>query len=153
MIDPAVAGTVVDEVRFPVERGKLAELARAFHETDPAWHDDAAARAAGFAAPPCPPTASALLDHWRPGGALAPALAIGADLERLLHGEAEWTYYAPLASGDELTASTRVVDVATREGRRGGAMTLVTVETALTNQDGDLAVRRRDVLIETGDRT
>lgn len=150
MIDPDIRGTQLDEVRFPVERSKLAELARAFHETDPAWHDPAAARTAGFDDLPVPPTVTVLADHWREHGALGLALAIGADVQRLLHGEAAWEYLEPIAPGDELTARSRVADVTTRAGKRGGAMTLVSIETEFTNQHGILAVRRRDTLIETG---
>src|SRR5437870_10123721 len=88
MIDSTITGTDLDTVRFPIERSKLAELARAFHDEDPVWHDVEAATAAGFEAVPVPPTVTVLADHWRRGGALGPALALGADLRRLLHGEA-----------------------------------------------------------------
>jgi len=149
MIDPAIAGTTLDSVRFPLERSKLAELARAFGDEDPVWRDPAAAAAAGFDALPVPPTATVLVDHWREGGALATAVAIGADLDRLLHGEASWELVRPVRPGEELTARARVRDVATRQGRRGGAMTVVTMETEFTDASGDVVVRRRDTLIET----
>jgi acyl dehydratase len=149
MTDPDIAGTELDTVRFPVERSKLAELARAFQDDDPAWFDPTAARAAGFARIPAPPTATVLADHWRSDGALTGALALGLDVARLLHGEASWEYLVPVRAGDELASTARVVDVTTREGRRGGTMTLITIETAFTNQDGAVAVIRRDTLIET----
>ena len=40
--------TVVDEVAFDVERGKIREFARATHSQDPVHADLAAAREAGF---------------------------------------------------------------------------------------------------------
>src|ERR1700710_2904654 len=98
-----MVGRELGSVRFPVERSKLYELARALHDDDAAWHDPEAARAAGFHGVPPPPTATVLADHWRAGGALAPALALGADLNRLLHGEASWEFLAPVAMGEELT--------------------------------------------------
>lgn len=150
MIAPEIVGRTLDPVTFPVDRSKLAELGRAFLDPDPVWYDDTAARAAGFDALPVPPTATVLVDHWREGGALALAEAIGADVRRMLHGQAGWEYLAPVRIGDELTASTSVTDVAQRAGKRGGSMTLVTVQTDFINQDGDLVVRRTDVLIETG---
>lgn len=91
-----------------------------------------------------------LADHWREDGALSAALALGADLERLLHGEAAWEYVRPIRAGDELTATTRVGEITTREGKRGGTMTLATIETVYVNQRGDRVARRRDTLIETG---
>lgn len=149
MIDPALADQDLGSVTFPVERSKLAELARAFHDQDPMWHNLDASRAAGFTEIPVPPTVTVLADHWRDGGALASAKALGADLTRLLHGGASWEYLLPIRVGDELTATTRVGEVTTREGKRGGTMTLVTLETAYVNQLGELAARRHDTLIET----
>lgn len=149
MIDASAMGRALGSVTFPVERGKLAELARAFHDPDPVWFDPDAARAAGFPSLPVPPTVTSLVDHWLPAGALTNALAIGADVERLLHGQAEWEYLAPVEVGQELTASSRVADISVREGKRGGSMTLATIETEFRTADGQVVVRRRDTLIET----
>ena len=151
MIDPAIAGMDLGAVTFPVERSKLAELARALHEPDPAWSDESAARAAGFEAIPAPPTVTTLADHWRPAGALETAMAIGADLGRVLHGEAAWEYLHPVWAGDEITARGQVREVTRRQGKRGGEMTFVVVETEFTNQDGLLVARRRDTMVETGE--
>ena len=137
-------------MRFPVERSKVYELARALHDDDAVWHDPDAAAAAGFDGVPLPPTATVLADHWRPDGALAPALALGADLNRLLHGEASWEFLAPVPLGAELQATTRVVDVTVREGKRGGTMTLATIATDFATPDGEVAIRRTDTLVETG---
>lgn len=150
MIDPELVGQELGSVRFPVERSKVYELARALHDDDAAWHDPAAAAAAGFDGVPLSPTATVLADHWRADGALAPAIALGADLDRLLHGEAAWEFLRPVALGEELHATTRVVDVTTREGKRGGTMTLATIATDFVAPDGEVAIRRTDTLIETG---
>jgi acyl dehydratase len=152
MIDLSMKGRDLGSVRFPVERGKLAELARAFHDADRVWFDTDAARAAGFDDVPTPPTVTVLADHWRADGALAHAIALGADRDRLLHGEAAWEYVRPLRVGEVITASSRVSDVSEREGRRGGAMTIFRIETVYTGADGDVAARRWDTLIETGAR-
>lgn len=150
MIDPEIAGRELDEARFPVDRSKLAELARALHDDDPVWYDLDAAREAGFDEIPLPPTATVVAMHWREGGALANARAIGADLGRVLHGEAAWEFVAPVRVGDELTVTHRVGEVTEREGKRGGSMTMVGIEYEFRNQDGDVVVRRKDTLIERG---
>jgi N-terminal half of MaoC dehydratase len=150
MIDPDIAGAELDSFSFPLERSKLRELAFALGETDPIWHEEDAARDAGFAQVPLPPTVTVLGDHWRAGGAMAAAAAIGADLERVLHGEARWELLGPFSAGDELTASARVGAVSQREGKRGGAMTLVSVHTDYADQHGRLVARRTDLLIERG---
>jgi acyl dehydratase len=151
MIDPDLVGEELGSVRFPVERSKMYELSRALHDDDAVWHDPDAARAAGFDGVPLAPTMTVLADHWRADGALAPALALGADLNRLLHGEASWEFLAPVALGDELHATTRVVDITTREGKRGGTMTLATIATDFATPGGEVAIRRLDTLIETGE--
>jgi acyl dehydratase len=148
MIDPNIVGTQIDEISFPIDRSKVAELARALGDHDPAWHDPQAAAAAGFDAVPTMPTVTVLVDHWRAGGVAGLVEAIGADLPRILHGEAEWHYLSPVRMGDTLSARQIVKDVTRREGKRGGAMTLIKIDTEFTNQRGELAVRRTDTLIE-----
>lgn len=150
MLNPDLPGTEIDSVRFPVDRSKLAELARAFGDHDAVWHDHEAAQAAGFAEIPVHPTTTVIADHWRAGGASGVVDALGVDLKRLLHGEAVWEFLAPLRAGAEITATQRVEDVTTREGKRGGTMTLIGLVTEYRGEDGQLLVRRRDTLIETG---
>ncbi len=150
MIDPDIVGTDLGTVCFPVDRSKLAELARSFGDPDPVWHDPQAARDAGFEGVPVPPTATVIADHWRPGGASEMIDAIGADLARVLHGEASWEFLAPLRAGAEVSATQRVEGVTTREGKRGGSMTLVALVTDYVDGDGVTVVRRRDTLIEKG---
>jgi acyl dehydratase len=148
VVDASIVGKELGEVSFPVDRSKLAELARAFGDTDPVWHDPQAAEAAGFDAVPTLPTVTVLADHWRTGGVAGLVEAVGADLSRVLHGEAEWQYLVPVRMGDTLTARQAISDVTRREGKRGGAMTLIKIDTEFSNQRGELAVRRIDTLIE-----
>jgi acyl dehydratase len=148
MIDPSIVGQEIARVTFPIDRSKLVELAKSFGDEDPVWRDPEAASSAGFDGLPANPTATVLVNHWREGGVASMVEAIGADLARVLHGEATWEYFRPVRAGDELTARQVISDVTTREGKRGGSMTLVKIATDFTNQDGELAVRRTDTLIE-----
>lgn len=148
MPDVSHIGLEVDSVRFPVERGKVREFVRSLRETDPVYLDEDAARAAGFRQIPVPLTFPMVAMQWRDRDAMIEDL--GFDLARLLHGGVSWEYLLPVAVGDELTASRRVTAVTQRPGKRGGQMTFVTVETELVNQDGELAIRQEDTLIETG---
>jgi acyl dehydratase len=143
----------LESVRFPIDRSKLAELARALHDPDPMWWDEASAAAAGLDGIPVPPTATVIADHWMAEGALSHALRLGLDTSRLLHGEASWEYLHPIRSGDVLSTSARVLDRVSRRGNRGGAMTFVTLETTYVNQDEKIVARRQDTLIETGTRS
>ena len=128
-------GTVVDEFAFAVEAGKVREFARALH--DPSEAADGV-----------PLTFSVVAGHHRDARAAVDKL--GLDIKRVVVGEVEWQYARVLRVGDELSARRVVADVKTREGARGGTMTLVTLETEFRDADGEIALRQRETLIETG---
>lgn len=148
MPDPSQVGLELDEVTFPVERGKVRELARALHDDDPIYREEEAAHAAGHAGIPAPLTYAMTAFHWRDRDAAIEDL--GFDFKRLLHGGTTWEYLQPVVVGDELTMRRRVASVDVREGKRGGSMTFVKIDGEITNQDGDLVMRQTDTLIQTG---
>ena len=51
----------------------------------------------------------------------------------MLHGEQRFDYFAPVVIGDVLTFRPRVTSVT---DKKGGAMTLIVVDTKVTNQNG-----------------
>lgn len=59
--------------------------------------------------------------------------ALGIDLARVLHGEQRFDYHAPVVVGDTLTFRPSVTSVT---DKKGGAMTLIVVDTPVTNQNG-----------------
>lgn len=148
MADASHIGLELDELSFPVDRSKVRELALAAGDDDPVYVDEDTARDAGFPAIPAPLNVAVLAMHWRDGDDMLDRLDL--DLRRVLHGEVSWEYLAPVHVGDELTARRRVSDVTTREGKRGGTMTLVTIETEFRNQHGEAVLRQTDTLVETG---
>jgi len=148
MADPSLIGTHLGTTKFPVDRSKVREFALSLDDHDPVYQDAAAARTAGFGAIPAPATFAVSSAHWRTDDDMIAAL--GLDLRRVLHGECRWEYFEPVLVGDELTETRRVSDVTRREGKRGGTMTMITIETDFTNQRDELVVRQTDVLIETG---
>jgi acyl dehydratase len=148
MPDPSQVGRELDEVTFPVERGKVREFVRALHEDDPIYQDAEAAVAAGFDAIPAPLTFPMVAMLWRERDAAIEDL--GFDFRRLLHGGTTWEYVRPLLVGDEITVRRSVAAVDQREGRRGGVMTFVTIDTEITEAGGDVIARQTDTLIQTG---
>ena len=145
---PDLIGAEVDRVAFAVERGKILEFARATHAEDPAHRDPAAARARGATDVLATGTHVVVAGQHRDQEAFTAAL--GLDRTRVVVGSVDWHYVRPLHAGDTLTGTRRVVADETREGRRGGRMRLVTLETEFLDADGQLAVRQREVLIERG---
>lgn len=152
MVDESLTGRDLGTMTFPVDRSKVREFARSLADRDPVYNDVNAARAAGFADIPVPPTFLVSSAHWRGDDDEDDDMvaALGLDLRRVLHGECGWEYHGPVVVGDELTASRRVSGVTTREGKRGGTMTMISIQTDFTNQRDELVVRQTDVLIETG---
>ena len=148
MPDASQVGLELDEVTFPIERGKVREFVRALHESDPIYVDEQAAAAAGFPAIPAPLTFAMTAMLWRDRDAAIEDL--GFDFKRLLHGGTTWEYHRPLVVGDELTVRRSVAAVDEREGRRGGVMTFVTIDTDVTDAAGELVARQTDTLIQTG---
>ena len=148
MPDESQIGMEIDEVRFPVERGKVREFARSLGDPDPVHLDGGAASSAGFDGIPAPLTFGMVAMHWRDRDAMIEDL--GFDFTRLLHGGVRWDYRRPVLVGEELRATRRVADVKRRDGKRGGSMTFVTVETEFRDADGELAILQVDTLIERG---
>ena len=58
---------------------------------------------------------------------------LGVDLARVLHGEQRFIYHAPVVVGDTLHFQPRIASIT---DKKGGAMTLIVVETGVTNQNG-----------------
>jgi len=144
----SLVGQLVDEFSFGVEAGKVGEFARAIHDPAPRYTDAEAAAAEGFAGLPAPLTFTVVAGHHR--DARAAVERLGLDIARVVVGEVEWTYERPVVVGDRLTGRRVVSEMRASEGSRGGAMTLVTLETEFRDERGEVAVRQREVLIETG---
>jgi acyl dehydratase len=146
--ETSLVGLVVDEFSFGVEAGKVQEFARAIQDPAPRYRDAAAAAAEGFEGVPAPLTFTVVAGHHR--DAAAAVRRLGLDIARVVVGEVEWRYERPVLAGERLDGRRVVADVRRREGGRGGAMTLVTLETEFRDEAGEVAVRQREVLIETG---
>jgi len=138
-------GNTGKPVSMHVERGKIREFARAIKDDNPLYFDEEYAQrtAGGIVAPP---TFSMTLGFWD-DGRNRPLLTY--DVRRLLHGEQEFEYLAPVHAGDVLTATGRVADVFEKAGSRGGSMTFGVLETTFTNQRGEKVLLSRSTLTET----
>lgn len=133
MVDQSAVGRSFTPVTAHVEPGRLRFFLNTLGEQNPVYRDEAAARGAGYSATPIPPTylfCLELMDAERPFEFLT---ELNIDLARVLHGEQRFTYHASVVVGDTLTFKSRVTGVA---DKKGGAMTMVVVETEVTNQHG-----------------
>jgi acyl dehydratase len=143
-----LVGTSVDSVAFEVERGKIGEFARATRARDSVHTDRDAAARRGFPDVLATATHVVACGHYRDQGAMVGKL--GLDISRVVVGSVSWEFQRALVAGDALTGTRRVVADETREGRRGGIMRVVTLQTDFADQGGQIAVSQREVLIERG---
>ena len=133
MVDQSAVGRTFTKVTAHVEPGRLRFFFDTLDERNPVFRDPGAARDAGFTAPPVPPTYLFCLEMMDAAEPFEFLTALGIDLARVLHGEQRFDYHAPVVVGDTLTFHPRVASVT---DKKGGAMTLVVVETKISNQSG-----------------
>ena len=133
MVDQSAVGREFTTVTARVEPGRLRFFLDTIGETNPLYRDATAAQAAGYAASPVPPTYLFCLEMMDATIPFEFLTALNIDLARVLHGEQRFDYHAPVVVGDILTFKPRVSAVTEK---KGGAMTLIVVETSVTNQNG-----------------
>lgn len=138
---------------FEVERGKVAEFARAIHDPADIYLDEDAAQAAGYETIPAPPTfaRTSFFPRYRPDGIDHNlGFDLGFDRRRVVHGEQAYEYERPLYVGDVLTGDTTMEDVYQREGAGGGTMTFAVLRTDFRDESGEHVLSDYNTRIETG---
>jgi len=143
MIDPKHIGRQLPSATFEVEKGRLRFFAKATGETRPEYLEEAAAQAAGHPSIPAPPTFvfAAELD----AGTLFSLLdELQIPLGHILHGEQQFTYFAPVHAGDVLTVQSTIADIYTK---RGGELEFVIKDSTVSNQHGQQVLGARSVIV------
>lgn len=159
-VDTSVIGTPTSSCRVAIERGPVANFATAVTDTSPLYRDQEAARAAGFAAIPAPPTFTFAARHWgefaemqralepvggNPMAEIMGGLMAGGGM--VLHGEQSFEFHRPVVVGDVLRGEGRVVDVYEKESK-GRMLTFLVIETVWSDDaTGDPVVTERFNLI------
>jgi acyl dehydratase len=143
MIDRKWIGHQLASSVLPIERGRLRFFAKAIGENDAIYLNRAAARDAGYADLPVPPTF--LFAGELDSGAMFSLFAeMGIPLSKVLHGEQSFEYLGPVVAGDELTISSRVANI---YDKRNGALEFLEIEGLVVNQDGWPVARLRNVTV------
>jgi acyl dehydratase len=130
-LNQALVGKEYPAIRYEVGREKLREFAESVGETDPIYHDEEAAHAAGHPDIPAVPTFPVVLTR-RVGQKVYEDPELGLDYSRVVHGEQEFTYHRPIFAGDSLLAAGRVVAVQAK-----GRHELLAIETSVTTEGGE----------------
>jgi acyl dehydratase len=159
-VDTSVIGKPTSRSVAAVERGPIANFARAVKDNNPVYADASVAKANGFSDIPAPPTFTFAMGFW---GAY-PELQSGVDkLEGnpmfeiigslmskgglVLHGEQEFIYHRPVVAGDVLVGKGTCVDAYEKESK-DKIMTFVVSETVWSDRSsGEPVVTERFNLI------
>ena len=131
-----------------VERGPLANFAKAVLDDSAVYANADAARAAGFVNVPAPPTFGFSTQNWGRFEELQTAEQpasnpmfevmgkLYANGGMVLHGEQSFTYHQPIVAGDVLTYEGVVRDIYSKQsGDR--TMTFIVVEDTYCNEAGE----------------
>ncbi|WP_405139104.1 MaoC family dehydratase N-terminal domain-containing protein [Nocardia sp. NBC_01388] len=142
-IDPGIVGTEFPPTTLTLDAGRLRFFAKAIGEQNPIYTDADAAKAAGYADLPAPPTFLFSIELEDPDP-FAFVAAAGIDMRFVLHGEQTFTYHSTAVAGDVLTARPRITDV---YSKKGGALEFLVKETAVTRADGSPVADLRSVIV------
>ncbi|RLA56032.1 MAG: MaoC family dehydratase [Gammaproteobacteria bacterium] len=135
---------------MPIERGKIHEFANSIGCDEPLYHDAEAAREAGLPGVVAPLTYTAATAFFQSSDAPHLSKKLGLDMRFVLHGGQEFFYERPVFAGETLTAEQGEIIESTKEGKRGGTMKIYDSFTNFKNQDGELVLRVKNTLIQTG---
>jgi hypothetical protein len=141
LANPQAVGTEGVPFRMDIERGKIREFALATGADDPAYLE--AER------PVVPPTFLTTTFFWQTGEA-DPWPAVELDQQRGLHAEQEYTFFGPPPrAGTKLTCQSRITDVYTKTGKRGGELTFAVMVTDFRDETGRLVAQAKLTGVET----
>lgn len=143
MIDKKWIGHELPVSVLPIERSRLQFFAKAVGETDPVYTDTAAARNAGYADLPAPPTFlfAAELDSDSSFQMLAD---LQIPIAKLLHGEQSFSYHKAACVGDTVTVRSTITDI---YDKKNGALEFVVKTSRATNQRNELVAELRSVIV------
>jgi len=142
MVDKSAQGAVGEPFEIVVERGKIAELARAVRAEHPDHRREAAVP---------PPTFLTTTFFWEERVAGAnPWHRVQMSQERGMHAEQEYVFHGPPpAAGTRLICQSRIAEVYEKQGKRGGTLTFAVMVTEFRDETGRLVAEARMTGVET----
>lgn len=144
MANSAARGTAGQPFPVRIERGKIMEFAAATRSQNPAyWADENPVIPATFL------TTQMFWSQWA-GDDANPWDAVELDQVRGLHAEQEYIFHGPPPrAGATLTAQSRITDIYSKQGRRGGTLTFAVMVTEFRDENGTLVAEARLTGVET----
>jgi len=143
LTDRSRIGHMTAPTTHAVDAWRVKLFCHAIGETDPVFHDAAAARRAGHRACPVPPTfLKALESEHQSGAALMKLLDV--PMTGVLHAEQRFEFESPVHVGDTVEISRTVAEIF---DKRGGAMTFIVVDSHFRVAGQAVASARQTIVV------
>ena len=136
-------GKVYPSFTVEIEAGRLRKFADAVGEADPVYTDEDAARVAGYASLPAPPTFPYCL-AMDAGQSFNILEDMGVPLPRAVHGAQGFTYRRAICAGDVITGTQKVTAV---YEKKGGALLFIEAVIDMVNQRGEEVCELRSTVV------
>ena len=143
MIDKKWIGFKLPVSELNIDRSRLRFFAKTIGETSSIYTDVEAARAAGYADLPAPPTFlfAAELDS---GASDLLLQKLEVPIAKILHGEQSFCYHQSACAGDTITVRSQVDDI---YDKKNGALEFILKSSRATNQHEQLVAEMRTVIV------
>ena len=143
MIDKRWIGFKLPVSELNIDRSRLRFFSKAIGETSSIYTDVEAARAAGYADLPAPPTFlfAAELDSGASDQLLQ---KLEVPIAKILHGEQSFCYHQSACAGDTITVHSQVDDI---YDKKNGALEFIVKSSRATNQHEQLVAEMRTVIV------
>jgi len=134
-----------------IDSREAQRYAYAVGDLNPIYFDEDSAKAAGYRTLTIPPLfiTHALVppkptEALRTDGLYKDSATVTLEVERMMFGGEEWDFLEPVCVDDEITGTTRLLDLDQKEGKKGSFVRLVR-ETTFTNQNEQVVARSRQI--------
>jgi len=143
MIDRQWIGFATAPSTIAIDRWHVRLFCRAIGETNAVHWDEAAARDAGLAACPVPPTflKAVETEHFTSAALLH---KVGVPVRSVLHAQQCFDYLAPVHVGDVLEVSRTVADAF---DKREGALSFIVVDTHFRRSEVTVCTSRQTIVV------
>lgn len=134
-LNPGALGMSTPPTRVRVEFGRIKALCEVLEDTNSTFTDPVAAQSGPWGGVVAPPT---FINCFRDFKTDLLVTELGVELPRLLHGEQDMYYYAPIRPGQVVVHQIQIVDVQERHTKVMGPADFFRVRITLRDEDGRL---------------
>ncbi|HEX9711182.1 MAG TPA: MaoC family dehydratase N-terminal domain-containing protein [Actinomycetota bacterium] len=131
-------------IPYEVGREKIKEFANAIGDMNPVYHDEDAAKAAGYADVIAPPT-FLTVTNFRYSPQIIGDPELGLNYAMVVHGEQEYELHRPVVPGMRLVGKPRIADITAR-----GRNEFMVIEASIETEAGEPVATARSTVVSRG---